>query len=153
MYVNKKVAILVAPKTNRMNTKIAAYACFILASGIVLGALAAHALENLISTKQLSSFKTGVDYHIYHGLGLLILARFGKVLTSKQLTTLFRLFVVGLIFFSGSIYFLSTSEIYGLQKINSIVGPITPIGGLILITTWIIFGIMLIRLKLEPKKY
>lgn len=136
-----------------MNTKIAAYACFILALGIILGAMAAHALEKLISAEQLSSFKTAVDYHIYHGFALLILSFFGKVLTEKQLTILFRLFVTGLFFFSGSIYFLSTSEIYGLQEMNSIIGPITPIGGLILITSWVIFGVMLFRLKSEPKKH
>ena len=130
-----------------MNTKIAAYACFILALGIILGAMAAHALEKLISAEQLNSFETAVDYHIYHGLGFLILSSFGKVLSKKQLTILFRLFVTGLIFFSGSIYFLSTSEIYGLQEMNSIIGPITPIGGLILITAWIVFGIMLLKKK------
>lgn len=130
-----------------LNTKIAAYACFILALGIVLGAMAAHALEKLISAEQLNSFETAVDYHIYHGFALLILSLFEKVLTKKQLTILFRLFVTGLIFFSGSIYFLSTSEIYGLQNLNNIIGPITPIGGLILIITWITFGVMLFKKK------
>jgi uncharacterized membrane protein YgdD (TMEM256/DUF423 family) len=136
-----------AKSSYSLNKKIAAYACFILALGIILGAMAAHALEKLISAEQLNSFETAVDYHIYHGLGLLILSFFGKVLTEKQLTLLFRLFVTGLIFFSGSIYFLSTSTVYGLQNINSIVGPITPIGGLILITTWVVFGVMLLKKK------
>ena len=105
---------------------------------VVLGALGAHALTDLLSAKSLASFKTGVLYHLIHALFLLGLGAASKYFTEKQLKTIFNLTIVGIVLFSFSIYLLATKTIHGLEV--SFLGPITPIGGLTLILAWFYMG-------------
>lgn len=103
---------------------------------ITLGALGAHALKNYLTVDQLASFNTGVRYQIYHTLLIILLA----VIANKHPLKYFRiasLFVFwGVILFSGSIYVLTLKNIFNLNWL-SIVGPITPIGGLLMIIGWV----------------
>jgi uncharacterized membrane protein YgdD (TMEM256/DUF423 family) len=116
-----------------MNTK--AYqilgALFILIA-IILGALGAHLLKSILSTQQLMSFETGVRFQMYMGLGLLILT---AMKSSNWTYVPFILITLGTILFSLSIYLLSLQEILSLNL--SFLGPITPIGGLLMIIGWI----------------
>lgn len=102
-------------------------------TAIVLGAFGAHALKKLLTEAQLVSFETAVKYQMYHALFLVFLAStsfFGE----KEKTVAFGLTLAGVLFFSGSIYLLSTQSITGLK--TKLLGPITPIGGLLLIGAW-----------------
>lgn len=103
--------------------------------GIILGAFAAHGLENLISEDAINTFETGVKYQIYHALFLLFLSS-QNYTTNKLNKTLFWLVLLGIIFFSGSIYGLATNEltIFDFKKI----AWITPIGGALLILSWVL---------------
>lgn len=121
-------------------------ALFLIFSGIILGAFGAHGLKGKISELKIDSFKTGVNYQIYHGLGLLVLAVLLPFL-SFNLKWIFRIMLTGLLFFSGSIYLLAIQEIFGLQ-IQKILGPITPIGGLFLIFSWCILFVKIAKQKI-----
>jgi len=100
---------------------------------IIFGAFGAHALKKVLSEESLVSFETGVRYQMYHALFLLLIAN-TAFLSVKEKSILFYLVLVCFLFFSGSIYLLSTSVLTGIK--SKILGPITPIGGLILIVSW-----------------
>ncbi len=99
-------------------------------SSVILGAFGAHALETLIESKQLNAFETGVRYQMFHAIVLLILGFQNKV----QFNLVIKLMIIGTILFSVSIYLLSVKEMIGIPVV--ILGPITPIGGSILILSW-----------------
>lgn len=102
------------------------------ALGVVLGAFAAHVLEKQLTSDELSSFQTGVRYQIYHALALLIL----PVLPLNKTSLPARFFVGGTVLFSGSIYLLTLDRLMGVDL--SFLGWVTPIGGLALITAWLL---------------
>ena len=108
---------------------------------VALGAFAAHALESEISERYLNVFETGVKYQFYHGLALLILG----AIYNEKLKWTYRLWLWGNIIFSVSLYFLSLNELMGenLKKL----GAITPIGGLLMITGWILGALYFLRKK------
>ena len=103
--------------------------------GITLGAFGAHFLKVVLSSDQLASFETGVRYQMYHGLALLFLGTYFKNKTKENLKWVVRLMVYGVILFSGSIYLLATKDFFGLDGL-SVLGPVTPIGGVLLIMSW-----------------
>jgi len=99
---------------------------------IVFGAFGAHLLQKKLTESQLKSFETGVKYQMYHAIVLLILG-----LTFKNLSLpLYLSFTLGIVLFSFSIYGLVLSDSKG--KKMKFLGPITPIGGLLLLIGWIL---------------
>lgn len=100
---------------------------------VVLGAMGAHALADLLPPDSLESFQTGVQYQMYHAFFLLFLG-LNANLPPRDRTIAFRLAVAGVLCFSGSIFALSTSAITGLDFRP--IAWITPLGGLLLITAW-----------------
>ena len=111
--------------------KIAILFCL---SAVILGAFGAHALKEVLSENQLSSFQTGVRYQFFHGLTILILS-FNMNYFTKRLSSIIKIMSAGIILFSFSIYLLNIQDLVGFSM--SYLGPITPIGGLLLITSWI----------------
>lgn len=103
------------------------------ALAVILGALGAHALETSLNESQLASFLTGVRYQMYHAIALIVLGVFGMQ-TQASTKLVGSLFTLGIIFFSGSIYGLTLLPLINISQ--SWLGPITPIGGLILIAAW-----------------
>jgi uncharacterized membrane protein YgdD (TMEM256/DUF423 family) len=123
-------------KEHKMTTdKFIKFAIFFAVTAVTLGALGAHALKEVLTESQLHSFETGVRYQLFHALALLVLAlnaeKFNQHL-KKSLT----LMTVGICCFSFSIYLLSIQESAGISL--SFLGPITPIGGLLLISAWLL---------------
>jgi len=104
-------------------------------TSVVLGAFGAHLLKDLLTEHQLSSFQTGIRYQMFHGLSILILALNENYFTEK-LNRVLQLMSVGIILFSLSIYLLNLQELLELPL--SFLGPVTPIGGLFLIVSWIL---------------
>ena len=127
-----------------MNKKLLVTGAVLGILGIILGAFAAHGLKALISEQSLQSFETGVRYQMYHAFLLLILGSINSI-QEKSKKTIYILIVVGVLFFSGSIYGLSTNV---LTSVNfNKIGWITPLGGLLLIVAWIIMLINFLKLK------
>lgn len=130
-----------------MNKLILVTASILGVVAIVLGAFASHSLKGLIPTESIQTFETGVRYQMYHAIVLLFIGT-TTAFSTKTKQLLFYLIVVGILFFSGSIYGLATNELSGFDFKK--VGIITPIGGLLLIISW---GVMLIKfLSLKQDK-
>ncbi|MBD2848236.1 DUF423 domain-containing protein [Paenibacillus sp. IB182496] len=106
---------------------------------VLLGAFAAHGLEGWLSADRLDTFETGVRYHMYHGLGIVLIAlaadRIGPV---RSLLWSMRLLNLGIALFSLSLYVLSVSGVTWL-------GAITPLGGIAFIAGWLLFAATLWR--------
>ena len=102
---------------------------------VILGAFGAHLLKDLLSETELSSFKTGVRYQMFHALGIIILSLNQDKFTNK-LNRVLQIMSIGVILFSFSIYLLSLQNILSISL--SFLGVITPLGGLFLITSWIL---------------
>ena len=120
-------------------------ASFFGATAVALGALGAHYLkskmvERLITPDQLSGFDTATKYQLFHAIILLFIAFIQADNKEKWLNYAKYCFISGILFFSFSIYFLTTKNITGLQNV-SFLGPVTPIGGLFLIAGWVFLGI------------
>lgn len=111
---------------------------------VIVGAFGAHYLKEHLNADQLLSYETGVRYLFIHLLASLFVCSLSMQLKLENLLWSAKLFIVGAILFSFSIFFLSTRSIFGLEEIVW-VGPITPIGGLILIAGWLILAITLFR--------
>lgn len=100
---------------------------------IILGAFGSHALKKSFSTEQLKSFETGVKYQMYHAVLLLVLS-FNLNLETALERNMAYCFIIGTFLFSFSIYGLAFSTAKG-RKLKFL-GPITPIGGLLLVAGW-----------------
>ncbi len=128
-----------------MNKRIVAFACFSIMASIGLGAFGAHGLRQASTDENLlRGFQTGVDYHLYHSLAFLLLGLWGTSLIDRSLgKTAFRLLVIGLIIFSGSLYLLTAFKLMGWTY--AWIGPITPIGGTLLIMGWAWLGYSILK--------
>tara|TARA_B110000116_G_scaffold72490_1_gene62812 strand:- start:218 stop:613 length:396 start_codon:yes stop_codon:yes gene_type:complete len=104
-------------------------------TSVILGAFGAHLLKDLLSTTELSSFKTGVRYQMFHALGIIILSLNQDKFTNK-LNRVLQIMSFGVVLFSFSIYLLSLQNILNIKL--SFLGVITPIGGLFLIISWML---------------
>lgn len=103
------------------------------ALAIIFGAFGAHALKKTLDEAQLKNFETGVKYQMYHAL-LLVVLGLGLDATHPMYTSIHYCICVGTILFSFSIYGLVLSASKG--KTIKALGPITPIGGLLLVIGW-----------------
>lgn len=112
---------------------------------VILGAFGAHAFKNILTPDKLISFETGVRYQIYHAIVLLIIGLTLSFTTSLEKWSAICL-IVGVFFFSFSIYFLSFTEYWNINL--RILGPITPVGGLFLIVGWLLLIIYFIKYKI-----
>lgn len=125
-----------------MNRKIIITALIFGVISIILGAFGAHALKKVLTIDQLTSFETGVRYQMYHAFFLLFLGMTDMISEQKK-KVIYILTLIGIIFFSGSIYLLSTKEITSID-ITSI-AFITPVGGLLLILAWVMLLVGVMR--------
>jgi len=116
------------------------------AIAVALGALGAHFLKSqltngLITQDQLNGFDTAVKYQIYHVLAMLALYLFSKHNTHKCIVWAFYSFLIGIVCFSGSLYFLCTRNLFAADWLK-VLGPITPIGGLFFVAGWILIALV-----------
>lgn len=106
-----------------------------MALAVGLGAFGAHGLKEMLSDEMLDIFETGVKYHFYHAIGLLVIGLVAQLMPSSSLLQWSGwLMLAGIIIFSGSLYILSISGIRWM-------GAITPIGGLCFIVAWILLAL------------
>ncbi|MEI7486770.1 MAG: DUF423 domain-containing protein [Chryseobacterium sp.] len=100
---------------------------------VILGAFGAHALKKTLSVERLESFETGVRYQMYAAFFLLIVGYILKFETSSEKWVSI-LMIAGTMLFSFSIYFLSLKDYLGANL--KFLGPITSLGGLLMIISW-----------------
>ena len=99
------------------------------ATAVIAGAFGAHGLRSTLTPEQISSWNTAAHYHLLHSVALLALGLYNAT-TGRSVALPAALFAVGVLLFSGSIYgLLLTSQRW--------LGPVTPIGGVLMIAAWL----------------
>jgi len=121
---------------------------FLAALSVILGAFAAHWLKVNINASALASFHTAVNYQMVHALAILVMAALPQKYQGRLFSYAYYAFLTGVVFFSGSIYLLATREITGWYW--SWIGPVTPLGGLLMITGWLLLIFTAIATGDEP---
>lgn len=102
---------------------------------VILGAFGAHALKDQLSERYLEVWTTATDYQFYHSLALVLVAVLAiHFKDSRKLRWSARLFLAGIILFSGSLYMLAFTGIGWL-------GVITPVGGVSFMLGWLFLAI------------
>lgn len=113
----------------------------ILATGAVLmalavgfGAFGAHIVQGRLTPERFAVYQTGVQYHFYHALGLLLLGLISiHIRDSKWLVLSGWFLLSGVIIFSGSLYILTLTDTPWL-------GAVTPLGGVAFIFGWLLLA-------------
>ena len=109
------------------------------ALAVILGAFGAHALKLKLSDQMMAVYQTGIQYHFYHAIGLLILGLIAFHLpASSWLKWSGWLMFAGIILFSGSLYMLALTNIRWL-------GAITPLGGTAFIAAWLLMAVAVLK--------
>lgn len=119
---------------------LAVIGAFCLALAVALGAFGAHGLKNHLDAYLLGVWEKAVFYHFIHALGLLAIglaARSGAV-NGKTALVAGWLLIAGIVLFSGSLYTLALTRV-------TLLGAITPLGGLAFIAAWLWLGVSLLR--------
>ncbi|EZH66167.1 membrane protein [Bacillaceae bacterium JMAK1] len=98
---------------------------------VAIGAFGAHGLEGSITDNMLENYHTGVQYHMFHALGILVVGIIiGITGSSKLLQVSATLLFIGILIFSGSLYIMALTNMTWL-------GAVTPIGGVSFIIGWL----------------
>lgn len=100
---------------------------------VIFGAFGSHGLKTKVTPDMLTVFETGVKYHFYHALGLIAIGSLGFHFPSSQLQFPAMMMSAGILIFSGTLYLLVLTG----QKW---LGAVTPIGGLLLILSWLLLA-------------
>ncbi|MBI4292939.1 MAG: DUF423 domain-containing protein [Betaproteobacteria bacterium] len=109
-------------------------------AAVALGAFGAHALKTQLGAELLAVYRTGVEYHFYHALGLLAVGSASlRMPESKCLRASGWLMTAGILVFSGSLYALALSGVGEL-------GAITPFGGVAFLLAWALFALAVLKL-------
>lgn len=113
------------------------------AMGVILGAFGAHALRSKLGPEHLTTFETGVRYQMYHAFALLFVGVIHLAFPTQAVRLSNVFFTVGIVLFSGSLYFLSFRAASGSVGLGGL-GILTPIGGLFFILGWmsLVWGMM-----------
>lgn len=120
------------------------FAAILGAVAVMLGAFGAHTLKTMLPGNDLISFDTGVRYQMYHVFALVIVAVLYKDFNHKFLLWAGRLFITGIILFSGSLYLLTTLKILNVDGYRW-VGAITPFGGIAFVLAWLLIAIGVLK--------
>lgn len=108
---------------------------------VALGAFGAHGLKEVLNHNgYMDTFKTGIQYHIFHSIGIFIVGILNQMNLLKRSTPIFILFLTGIILFSGSLYLLAILKL-------TFLGIITPFGGVAFILGWSILAFDIWKVK------
>ena len=111
---------------------------------VALGAFGAHGLKKIADADTVSIYQTGVQYQMYHALALLLCGVLADRYQGGQLSYAGVLFITGILFFSGSLYLISALKATG-RAVPSLVGIMTPFGGLLFIAGWLLLLIAVLK--------
>ena len=127
-----------------MHRKIINWGLSFAALSVLLGAFGAHALKAMVSADYLQIFETGVRYQFMHAMALITLSIYSNrqdlsIREQKGLGWAAHFFIVGTLFFSGSLYLLTLLPA-SYHPLIRFIGPITPLGGLCFMLGWLSWG-------------
>lgn len=110
------------------------------AIGILFGAFGAHALKDLFSNYEMDIWNKGIFYQITNSLGIMILLILRKNNFIKKTNSPFYFLILGIIFFSFSLYAISLTNVFLSSEhwLKTLMIPVTPIGGSLIILGWVL---------------
>ncbi|HET7628651.1 MAG TPA: DUF423 domain-containing protein [Bacillales bacterium] len=106
--------------------------------GVVIGAFGAHSLKNIVTGKWADIYETGVHYHLIHALALILVGILADKFPGTFMQAAGWLLFAGIVLFSGSLYVMSITKI-------SVLGAITPIGGVAFLAGWVFVLVAVLR--------
>ena len=112
-------------------------AAFLGATAVIFGAYASHGLSAWATSVQVSQVQTAVQYQLFHAITLLVVVLINSLFAHRLLSLSLWLFTLGILCFSGSLYYL----VFLGSKLLVL---ITPLGGLLLICAWLCIGIAML---------
>jgi uncharacterized membrane protein YgdD (TMEM256/DUF423 family) len=110
-----------------------AVAALLVAIGIVIGASATHSLKSLLTAAQVHALETAVHYQLLNALGLFMLGLLAQSRADDWMSRIAWLLLSGILCFSGGIYLM-------LAGAPSLLGLVTPVGGLLMIVAWLLLA-------------
>lgn len=107
---------------------------FLCALSVILGAFGAHGIRDKVEPEMMAVYLTATQYFFLHSIAIILYGLF--CITTKRETNTWpaKLFMLGILLFSGSLYLMVATDI-------KMLGAITPLGGLSFIIAWIGFGL------------
>ena len=126
-----------------MNNRLLAVAALLIAISVAMGAFGAHALNQVLTEKQLHSYDTAIKYQLFHALALFCVGILQGQLPSLNTKPVVNAFLLGILLFGGSIYFNLVLETRNIA-IPIFVRLITPLGGTAYIFAWLVLAYQLL---------
>lgn len=127
-----------------MNKRLIGMGSILAFLSVAFGAFGAHALKGVITADMLAVYQTGVQYHMFHALGLIAAGSLAGRLGKKAVTAGWLLFA-GVVLFSGSLYLLALTSIGWL-------GAITPLGGVSFLAGWMVLAVAAYKSEVTTRK-
>jgi uncharacterized membrane protein YgdD (TMEM256/DUF423 family) len=118
--------------------RVMACSALLMGTGIVIGASASHAMQNLLDAAQIHALETAVEYQLLNALGLLLIGLLARSREDAWLPRIASLLLAGILCFSGGIYLM-------LAGAPRLLGLVTPVGGLLMIVAWLALAWRLFR--------
>ncbi len=128
-----------------MNKQIIVTASVFGLLAVIAGAFGAHSLKAVLSTTQLETWHTAVEYQFYHVFALLFLSTFTRF-KNKLVSAAYYLFTFGIICFSGSLYLFVFGDMWH-WALPKAIGLVTPLGGLLFMAGWATLAVAGLRNK------
>ncbi|MCB9188232.1 MAG: DUF423 domain-containing protein [Flavobacteriales bacterium] len=128
------------------------YAIILITTGVSLGAIGAHGLEKLVEdgvleAKNVTSWKTGVLYQLLMAGGIILMILLEGFYRLNSLKVPLLILSIGVTLFSFSIYILVLNHMWDISILKKIMIPLTPTGGILMITAWVIFLLKIVTHK------
>jgi len=127
-----------------MNRKLIPLFAWAAALTVVMGAMGAHALQSKLLPAQLDNYETALRYQFFHLLALLLTGIFSLHFNTISFRWVTRMFIAGILLFSGSIYLIILCKYWQIAFPKLLV-LLTPLGGICLTAGWIALAITLQR--------
>src|SRR5437868_850550 len=105
------------------------------ALAVALGAFGTNQLAELIGDSEIIIFDTGIRYHLYHSLAIVLLSSLLRKLNEKTARMAWQFFIFGIIIFSGSLYLLATRNLTFGNNLMWL-GGLAPMGGILFALGW-----------------
>lgn len=104
---------------------------------VALGAFGAHGLKKIVSAETVNIYQTGVQYQMYHALALILVGLISEKWPSAYIGYAGYFFLAGIVLFSGSLYLIVSINAFN-KTVPTLVGILTPVGGLLFIAGWLL---------------